>query len=106
MRADYHNQKSDYGLIDENLLDLEKAGKCQIMKQAEKFQDQHSNMQGLFYMIKRTEKEEFMPDLSDVKVPGIVMDAFEAASKGDGGQGWVNKSEKNQKICFFTSSTS
>ncbi len=52
---------SEYGLLNENLLDLESMNKIAIQKLQECFTDEHSGLDGYLYVIRRVEKADFKP---------------------------------------------
>ncbi len=78
LREDYHSKDSEYGLMEENLLAMERSGQCQVIKMGERFTDSHSGLKGLLYVVvKRVEASEFdggenVPQ-SDV-LPSILVD--------------------------------
>jgi hypothetical protein len=46
LREDYHHKSTVYGLLDKNLRELEKAGKCSVLRH-ERFVDRHSGLEGM-----------------------------------------------------------
>lgn len=86
MRSDHHRHETDIGLLDENLIQLEKSKKCKILRHAEQFQDPMTKMPGLFYLIKRIDVEDFHPKgaIEEAKLPAIVVDALKSDIAQDG----------------------
>ncbi|TRY68492.1 hypothetical protein TCAL_11274, partial [Tigriopus californicus] len=99
IRADLHSKISDYKLLDDNISALEKSGKCVAMKWAENFRDPHSDLEGLLYLVKRIDTEDFKSTLpgeaqSDV-VDCIKHDRLDELQQQHCLDDWSDRSEED-----------
>eukprot|EP00095_Tigriopus_kingsejongensis_P005392 maker-scaffold770_size100439-snap-gene-0.31 protein:Tk05392 transcript:maker-scaffold770_size100439-snap-gene-0.31-mRNA-1 annotation:"hypothetical protein DAPPUDRAFT_302022" len=99
IRADLHAHQTEYSLLDENLASLEKQGKCVAVKMAEKFKDLHSGLQGLLYVIRRVDNEDFAMEIP-ATIPSLVVDSVKDDSVVDllqqqSFEEWSDRSEED-----------